>query len=603
MWKFRKLKEDDREDEPIQDEFFSSNKDLNKSQALVREVVQNSMDASDGDGPVLVRFSFHDADSGKKAEYSRYFEQLPEHLQAVGILPEEADLSTPGHLVIEDFGTTGLNGSISDRDEGNFYRFWHCAGVSSKGAGARGRWGLGKTVFSSSSTIRTFFGLTHRADDGERYLMGQAFLGNYKLNEHFYKPYSDYSCNPEDLRRPSPYSDEATVEHFSSHFNLSRNNEPGLSIVVPFPDPEISAVELCIATIEHYFFPILRNDLAVEIDGLQIDESTIHSIAAEFGTGHNKDVFHVVEFGEMALTHPLHQYHNVDYPERIDWKIDEGVFTPEHLDRMRSEYNAGMVLAVRVPVAIQEIDGEPEMSFYDLFLKSAPQLPHGHDRYIRKGLAIIGHHTFKNRKALGILLAEHEPVENFLGDAEDPAHIHWNEKTKRFQGKYQEPRKRLSRIKNSLAQLLDLLTSVHDESDEEALLDIFYVEKERSHNAQEHTDVPPNIPPVATQQPFRISKLQGGFCVRSTPEITNLPEKVFIEVAYMTRKGNSFRRYSQHDFMLENEPLSCEWKGAACCTPAGNRVEVNGPGDGFELSVTGFDPNRDIRIRTMLEDQ
>ncbi len=82
------------------------------------------------------------------------------------VLPREAEAMP--YLVIEDFGTRGLTGDPHVDPElepasdikNDFFYFWRNVGRSNKGEVDRGRWGLGKAVFTVASRIRTIFGIT-----------------------------------------------------------------------------------------------------------------------------------------------------------------------------------------------------------------------------------------------------------------------------------------------------------------------------------------------------------------------------------------------------------------------------------------------------------
>jgi hypothetical protein len=56
-WRFRVHRRDEKIRNPIQGEFFSEEAVERPAQALVREVVQNSLDARTTEEPVSLRFS------------------------------------------------------------------------------------------------------------------------------------------------------------------------------------------------------------------------------------------------------------------------------------------------------------------------------------------------------------------------------------------------------------------------------------------------------------------------------------------------------------------------------------------------------------------
>ena len=186
------------------------------------------------------------------------------HLQANGNglrePPSESDACQ--FLVFEDFGTRGLQGDIAQAfDEpgvkNHFFYFFRAEGRSGKSELDRGRWGIGKHVFPRSSRISTFFGLTIRADDEKQLLMGHTVLKSHRAAASA-TPFSPdgYFGQRQPNNLVLPISDKATIEKFSADFNLKRDKNPGLSIVVPFVDPDFTANHLKEAVVCGYFYPI-----------------------------------------------------------------------------------------------------------------------------------------------------------------------------------------------------------------------------------------------------------------------------------------------------------------------------------------------------------
>ena len=139
MWKFLDIPSGRAERDPHDIEFFNL---IDASSSLVREVVQNSIDATlDTLQPLLVRFTF-----GEHGEATQYINGLIPHLQASGFFPVDFD---PGasidYLTIEDYNTTGLNGFIQREQiisrgvKSNYYDFWWREGKSSKSGAQGGR--------------------------------------------------------------------------------------------------------------------------------------------------------------------------------------------------------------------------------------------------------------------------------------------------------------------------------------------------------------------------------------------------------------------------------------------------------------------------------
>jgi len=191
MWKFRKLTEGELERHPRETEFFNVG-EIDKSAALVREIIQNSLDARLSEKDLVrVRFAF-----GKhpKSDGEVYYSELIPHVESCSLLPPEyVTESEISFLTVEDFGTTGLDGPVK-RDEvkgasGNYYNFWWCEGKSQKTGVSAGRWGLGKTAFHVASALRSFWGLTVRYNDNRELLLGKSLLKTHLYNGGMYDYY------------------------------------------------------------------------------------------------------------------------------------------------------------------------------------------------------------------------------------------------------------------------------------------------------------------------------------------------------------------------------------------------------------------------------
>lgn len=208
--------------------------------ALVREVIQNSLDAAQGDGPVRVRFSLHDRDElPPHARLSSYFSRLAPALEYRQVDFDGAGVPklTNGFLICEDFGTTGLAGdpNLTTDPVGNqhsredFYWFWRNIGRSGKTGDDLGRWGLGKTVYRAASRVGCMFGLTVRACDQRQMLMGQAVLRLHQYEGHDCAAEGFWCSGAGGDGTPLAIEDRVEIERFQSEWKLSRTSEPGLS--------------------------------------------------------------------------------------------------------------------------------------------------------------------------------------------------------------------------------------------------------------------------------------------------------------------------------------------------------------------------------------
>ena len=270
--------------DPVQGEFFTSASHL--SERVVRESLQNSLDARRGHEPVRVRFTFSgESDALPTDAAARYLRQLAPHIQADpsadaaerdAIDEALARLAGPMPWVtVEDFGTTGLAGDIEANDPnelGNhFWGFFRSIGISPKGEDAGGSWGLGKWVFPDASLVNAYLGATRRASEDHTLLMGMAVLRTHTVNGTKYPPYGQFAAETDtrdDEWLPLPIDsrdDPDFVLQTLMDFGLDRLDHPGLSVIVPYPKDELTPASIARAAITQYFLPIVRGDLTVEI--------------------------------------------------------------------------------------------------------------------------------------------------------------------------------------------------------------------------------------------------------------------------------------------------------------------------------------------------
>lgn len=583
------------------------NDDVDLADSLGRESTQNSLDASVGDGPVRLRFSYlRDCNAPDHNFLKKLFDSHTEHAQAAGINLDRIDFSKPTALVIEDFGTQGLTGKIDEKDDGNFSDFWRRHGRSHKTGKSLGRWGLGKLVFSMSSQLRAFFGLTVQADTGAVALMGQTVLGMHYMNGKEYTAHSFFS----DMKDPDsldalqiPISDKNFVEQFRTEFRLARKKEPGLSVVIPFPVAGIDRDVIIEVVIINYFIPVLRRQLVIEFDEVTIDHNTILDHAQKFARGKIKDIEDIFAFVKEADA-----AHIFTRPTDSTWyrngRLGAEGFAEGDLSAMRDAFTNGKLVSVELPIAIQKSGKEAENGFFRLFLKKPESISHGQDFYVRGGITLPQEAKFRDRKALGMLIADEPVVATFLGDAENASHTKWNGKAEKLKD-YKAADTRLKAIRNSLVELLDHLMQAIEEENEKALLNFFWTPgegigpKEKVQNEIKKT--PPPIPPPSPEHPpIRISECVGGVSILPgrvlSPE--ELPLNIVVELAYDVSQGNPFRLYSAADFDLgDEEEINIEIDGGVNVEAAQNTLRCSIKEPSFSVHLTGFDDKRDLIVR------
>src|SRR3989344_782054 len=244
QWYFDTYRPQDKRRDPIQGEFFSSETISDPGRALVREGIQNSLDAAIGNDSVLVRIYVSGKENARQSrDVGEFFAGGWGHFRAEpenGLREVPKDNEPCEFLVFEDFSTKGLTGNISEVPRGKdhknaFAHFFRADGISDKGEGDRGSWGVGKTVFQRSSRLNTMFGFTVRHDDHRALLMGMSELKGHSLEKKDYMPDGWFGSHRED-GVVMPLEDAAPLDRFRKCFSLERRSESGLSVVVPWLD-------------------------------------------------------------------------------------------------------------------------------------------------------------------------------------------------------------------------------------------------------------------------------------------------------------------------------------------------------------------------------
>jgi len=577
------------------------NEDIDLPETLVRESIQNSLDARpSGQEQVRVRFTFVYGNPPEADFVQKLFDGHREHAIASDIDLSEIDFGRPSALIIEDFGTTGLTGAYDAWDEGRFCYFWRRRGKSNKSATQQGRRGLGKLVFSATSQLRSFFGLTIPDDSRTPLLMGHTVLKSHRIDGRRYPPDGFFSAvkeSPPEPGLPIPITDETFIKGFRHQFHLQRTDEPGLSIIVPFPVPALTLEVLIASGILGFFIPILRRQLVLEFGDITINAENVRDVAKEFCKTKIPDIDELFDF--IMETRETGDVISPDPDWYRNGRLTKDSFRQDDLEKMRADFAAGRMVAACMPVVISRKGGERRESNFFLFLKKPANLSKGQAFYVRSGLNIPKASKFGDRKALGLLLAEDEPVAEFLGDAENPAHVKWDSKSETLRQKYKYPEPTLRAIRNSLVGLHDLLTQVSEEADELALLDFFWIPGRPGGKGKKRVTPQPPAPPIPKQDKYKIEKASGGFTVR--PSTTLLPEELplqlVIRVAYDTVSGNPFRLYSEYDFDFSRPgDVRIEVAGAEVRAEK-NTITCTVNDENFHIRVRGFDPRRDLVIR------
>ena len=523
------------------------------------------------------------------------------------------------YLVIEDFGTRGLEGDIkededkgSDKKKNDFFYFWRNIGRAVEGTTARGRWGLGKTVFQAASRINSFFGLTIRRGDPRKLLMGQSVLKIHWCDGTKHAPYGYYGIFEGDFALP--IDNQLFLEQFSRDFSLSRKGESGLSLIVPFPDREISPSEIIRAAVNQYFFPILSGDLVVTVivgrNENNLDSVSIFEVVSKNNWPDKDTVLRRLELAKWCLQLPSENYRQLKEPETDQApKWDEGLFDPVQLNELRKNFEDGERIALLVPLWVKREGEDIQHTSFKIFLERDDSVERGEDYFIRDGVTITGVSTLRQKGMRVIVSVSERPLSKLLGDSENPAHTEWQERSPKFKGRYDRGPSCLRYVKNSPREIVKILSRPAEGRDTKLLRDVFYIDLPKGEQPKGASEKPTEIPGsdgaenadpgvMAADRFLLLHRTKQGFRLSARPNAKRLPKEINIEVAYDVRQGNPFSKYSNLDFELAKPPMRITGKGLAASVVKPNILRIVLEKSDFQLLVTGFDPNRDLKIRT-----
>ncbi len=577
-WQFNKLHPSQKLREPIQGEFFAADAISNPGEALVREGIQNSLDARREGEKVIVHIQVSGPDDAlPRTAVSSFLNGLYEHIKAPsnGLREIPSDSERCHFLIFEDFGTTGLLGDPAEWNppagsKNHFFHFFRADGLSNKSEKDIGRWGVGKQVFPRASRINSILGLTVRSNDGKKLLMGMSVLKSHDIKGVRYAPDGWLGCPSDDIEGfVLPIHDDAFIDAFSRTFDVQRGNDPGLTIVVPWCDIDLTDDKLIYAVIRGYFLPILHGKLEVIVETGSIktilDKTSLETEIKKISGDLERDILPLVLLAKWADSCKETDYVLVEKPDPSrGWQWNKDLFTAESLINIRNKYDYGDRIAIRVPVTVREKCVTPRNSFFDIFMQRDGSEQNGRPVFIREGIIIPDVRAPFTRGVRALVIAEDGPITAFLGDSENPAHTQWQKDGANFRGKYVSGSTDLLFVMQSVYRIINIISEIEKKVDKTLLIDLFSVHapldddepKTREKNPTEipgkDAEVPK--PPESHPKPLIIDRIEDGFVVRNG-KITDatLFKILSIRAAYHVRRGNPFKKYNPADFNFETK--------------------------------------------------
>ena len=437
-------------------------------------------------------------------------------------------------------------------------------------------------------------------------------------------------------------------------------DESGLSIIIPFPridgeDERLETPKILAAIIHNYFYAIINRSLEVTLDEgdgsppIEITADTIDSVLEradleDSGERSVEGYQHLFEMCRQKMALSDGDYIDILVAD-IDRMNDEGY---TGIKRLRRRYNAHELLPFRVTTDVQRKNGAREETKFNLYIQKDDALRDGHDYYVR-GTLSISEMNFIGQTSARTLLTVHErePLAAMLRDSEPPAHTSWRTSVHRVTDRWVAAPRRITAVRNASRRLLQALRTPTESIQKDAFADIFFYVEPNSRVASrgQRTGTAATAGRRAVDingnpMKFEISNTHSGtgFRIRIPTDSENPPEYALLQVAYQTPRGNPIKSYTPNDFRLRDlnithkgcevmmanaeigtaekatfgkllrgifappsEAASSAVKDTAATFDAKMqdnemRLYISDPRD-FDLSVQGFDSNRDVYVK------
>lgn len=626
-WHFRERRPGDDYSNPISGEFFSDGSLDSPASALVREALQNADDAGRGiergSAPVHVRITLHSGNCALPSSVGRtWFEYLLPHLRSSdsGIRREcIPDLHKPMDcLLVEDFGTCGLTGDyLADRVDGgrnNFVDFMRSDARHHEQKDSLGSWGVGKNVFPRSSRVNAFVAFTTRHEDMKTIAMGKCILQIRNVEGRSYQPSCYLAASWDSDKVPHPITDANQLVSIRRDFCLTRCGEPGLSVAIPWLDPDITFDSIREAVLSQFYFAILADSLRVTLSNgsetIDLNSDSLMTYSAA-----SKELSPIVALASRALRFcDQDRFHLSPPPSReAAQKWGEELIDPAIRDAINSRLQNREVVTVRAHLAIRP-KARPKATpsipaSFDIYLEHADGERRLKPAFFRKDLLISNPKGAPGAPGVrAMVVVDDGPLAELLRAAEPPNHTDWDPKTRGFKDLYYHGPGVIQFVKRSVVELMGLVRASANKPDPSIALDFFSLPEPNARafagrRATKRDGSGAEVVQVDRKEVisrFTIADVQDGFAIRPGSSEADPPATLLVEVAYDVLNGIPWKQWEPADFYFglgpEALPVRAEG-GAKVLGYRDNSFRLRISSRPFEVLVTGFDPNRDLIVR------
>lgn len=595
-------------------EAFSGHAVRDLATALVREGVQNSLDAAaDPSQAVLVRLTLGTCGGDPREVNGRWFGGLMPHLhqEDVGAPEPPRHDQACRYFLFEDFYTVGLTGHFhapySPGSVNNFVNFMYHDGVTGKSDRKLGSRGVGKIVFTMASRARTVFACTipQAAADARPLLVGKNLLKFREVDGQLFGSRAYFLKEwPVDGPR-EPVQDPAAIRAFRGDFRLTRTQEPGLSLVVPFLDESVEAKDLRRAIVTEYHYAILAGRLVVE---LNVEGSLERFTASHLPELEDAEVNERVALARWAVSVEGGRLETQPPPAGRPQRLDESLVPEAVRVQVAQALDRGERVAVRLPLYIHPKAAQPVLTHVDLYIEFA-QRHQGRPDFVREMLPVSDVREARSAPQVrALVVAEPGPLADLLRAAEGANHTDWSPRTEKFKETYTGRLSEIQFVATAAGRLVEIVRGQADEP-VGGISTMFFSREDpdatrRTKGKRRQTqgaEPEPKFEGTDSDPPdagYEVDQTADGFTIRHRTG-QPLPGRITARMAYDVQRGSPWPQYDPDDFDLRKKRSHVRTliSGAQVSRDdPGNRLVIQPTDEGFEIVVTGFDPHRDLIV-------
>jgi hypothetical protein len=580
---------------------FQGNKDSQIAKEiinLVREATQNTLDAS----PDQAKISFQYYESNIARSFSKYFSGLKDFIKESNKQERvPSDISNdefdhPDWIVIQDFGTGGIEGEPSMQRQGNpLWEFLLNWGKSNKNEtrASRGSKGQGRQTFLFASKIKSAFVLTYQ-EGFKRILSGMAFLnptqeGNvYRGSQAIFAQeaispvYKLHSGGIDGITD----DEKDFVDGFESHFKLNfEENQTGTAIIIPLPLEKVKSEFLNYAAaglIENFAPAIIRGDLSATVEEEDLTFENIEHKARTLKQNFSGEYKAFKRNAPQYIKFLIDAIHledtlNIDVGDPITF-VDEQTINDDQKELILSAFNNEKIVKVRFNFQIKRTkDGRTQnQNTYIEAVLGAPDSPNeGVEMYFRSGMFISQQQRRCGSNFNAALFCNDKPISDLLNAAEDTGHTQWIKDSTKIEQMGFDQAQGSSAVVFCAFSLRNIIRTCFEDNATEnldAFDDLFLFDtddidaryRREARPTPEETPAPnptsaPSPPPTYPGPPpcHNISDLSDGFRIKHI-EGRDLPEQILVTLVY---KQDPTVRRSKEGFDFDH--INCESSGCS----------------------------------------